>query len=198
MKRLSKDFSLTAKINPMPIYCNTTLILPCNLFISLRRSLSFHSRSQSTMHHRQTSLFSFLRKPTPGNEGSGVPYLSPEIGHSLQPKKASHPTPLESKNDSKETSDEIGGRGTDASSQKMRRQVLSAGIPVAVNDGNRRANHFSSIMDKFVKEDKSRCSSNGYMYEIFADLSFWFISIMTCFGEFLPGLTGFRAQANMI
>ncbi|KAG6516026.1 hypothetical protein ZIOFF_026473 [Zingiber officinale] len=112
------------------------------------------------MQHRQTSLFSFLQKLTPGNEGSCEPYSSPDaIRHARQPKKAPHPTPLESKNNSEETSDEIGG--TDASSQKMRRQVLSAGIPVAANDGDRRANHFSSIMSKFVKEDKSGCASNG-------------------------------------
>ncbi|WOL08138.1 DNA mismatch repair protein MSH7 [Canna indica] len=108
------------------------------------------------MQPRQTSILSFLQKPSQENQKAGGP--SP-FSDALRGRLPAKHDP-DSCSPGAEKTPEI--RGTDTPSEKPWRQVSWAGIPAAANtDDDRRARSFSSIMHKFVKEDKSGGFRNG-------------------------------------
>ncbi|RWW89648.1 hypothetical protein BHE74_00001360, partial [Ensete ventricosum] len=115
-----------------------------------------------TMQQRQTSILAFLRKPSAENRRCDGPSPFSDVlpgrhfGSTGAEKPSDEPFP------------EI--RGTDTPPEKPCCQVFTAVAPEIKGGDSRGANTFSSIMRKFVKEDKSEGFRKGYEFDLFVDL----------------------------
>ncbi|RWW30471.1 hypothetical protein GW17_00004955, partial [Ensete ventricosum] len=116
-----------------------------------------------TMQQRQTSILAFLRKPSAENRRCDGPSPFSDVlpgrhfGSTGAEKPSDEPFP------------EI--RGTDTPPEKPCCQVFTAVAPEIKGGDSRGANTFSSIMRKFVKEDKSEGFRKGYEFDLFVGIS---------------------------
>nr|XP_009409339.2 PREDICTED: DNA mismatch repair protein MSH7 [Musa acuminata subsp. malaccensis] len=105
------------------------------------------------MQKRQTSILAFLKKPSAENRRCDGPsplsdvLPGPHFGSAGAEKPSDEPFP------------EI--RGTDTPPEKPCCQIFPAGAPEIKGDDSRSASPFSSVMRKFVKEDKSEGFRKG-------------------------------------
>lgn len=122
------------------------------------------------MQKRQTSILAFLKKPSAENRRCDGPSPLSDVlpGPHFGSAGAEKP--------SDERFPEI--RGTDTPPEKPCCQIFPAGAPEIKGDDSRSASPFSSVMRKFVKENKSEGFRKGYEFDLFVNLGFSIILIV--------------------